>query len=106
MPFKTTQDRWIIEKSSDKMWSTGGGNGKPLQYSRLENPMNNITFNICIYLCKYIYICKPTYIEISLYRYLTQVIYLFIHDEYFGCLHIFATVNSVAMDTRIYIVFR
>ena len=27
---------------SDRMWSTGGGNGKPLQYSCLENPMNNM----------------------------------------------------------------
>ena len=27
-------------ESSDKMWSTGEGNGKPLQYSCLENPMN------------------------------------------------------------------
>ena len=25
---------------SDRMWSTGEGNGKPLQYSFLENPMN------------------------------------------------------------------
>ena len=24
------------------MWSTGGGNGEPLQYSCLENPMNNM----------------------------------------------------------------
>ena len=24
------------------MWSTGEGNGKPLQYSCLENPMNRI----------------------------------------------------------------
>ena len=29
-------------ESSDKMWSTGEGNGKPLQYSCLENPMNNM----------------------------------------------------------------
>ena len=29
---------WIIVESSDKMWSTGRGNGKPLQYSFLENP--------------------------------------------------------------------
>ena len=29
-------------KSSDKMWSTGEGNGKPLQYSCLGNPMNNM----------------------------------------------------------------
>ena len=29
-------------ESSDKTWSTGEGNGKPLQYSCLENPMNNM----------------------------------------------------------------
>ena len=29
-------------KSSDKMWSTGEGNGKPLLYSCLENPMNSM----------------------------------------------------------------
>ena len=29
-------------KSSDKMWSTGEGNGEPLQYSCLENPMNSM----------------------------------------------------------------
>ena len=29
-------------ESSDKMWSTGEGNGKPLQYSCLENPTNNL----------------------------------------------------------------
>ena len=27
-------------ESSDRMWSTGEGNGKPFQYSCLENPMN------------------------------------------------------------------
>ena len=31
-----------MEESSDKTWSTGEGNGKPLQYSCLENPMNNM----------------------------------------------------------------
>ena len=29
-------------ESSDKMWSTGKGNGKPFQYSCLENSMNNM----------------------------------------------------------------
>ena len=29
-------------ESSDKMWSTGEGNGKPLQYSCLENPKNSM----------------------------------------------------------------
>ena len=29
-------------ESSDKMWSTGEGNGKPLQYSCLENLMNSM----------------------------------------------------------------
>ena len=31
----------MVERS-DKMWSTGEGNGKPLQYSCLENPMNSM----------------------------------------------------------------
>ena len=31
----------MVERS-DRMWSTGEGNGKPLQYSCLESPMNNI----------------------------------------------------------------
>ena len=26
----------------DRMWSTGEGNGKPLQYSCLKNPMNSL----------------------------------------------------------------
>ena len=29
-------------ESSDKTWSTGEGNGKPLKYSCLENPMNSM----------------------------------------------------------------
>ena len=31
----------MVERS-DRLWSTGEGNGKPLQYSCLENTMNNI----------------------------------------------------------------
>ena len=31
-----------LVKSSDKMWSTRGGNGKPRQYYCLENPMGNM----------------------------------------------------------------
>ena len=31
----------MVERS-DKTWSTGEGNGKPLQYSCLENPMNSM----------------------------------------------------------------
>ena len=37
-----TQDRWVMVETSDRMWSTGEGNGKPLQYSCLENPMNSM----------------------------------------------------------------
>ena len=40
MSCRATQDGWVME-SSDKTWSTGKGNGKPLQYSYLENPMNS-----------------------------------------------------------------
>ena len=39
MPCRATQDRWVMVESSDKMWSTGEGNGKPLQHSCLENPL-------------------------------------------------------------------
>ena len=35
-------DGSFMVESSDKMWSTGEGNGKPLQYSCLENPMNSM----------------------------------------------------------------
>ena len=40
MPCGATQDRQVMVERSDIMWSTGEGNGKPLQYSCLENPMN------------------------------------------------------------------
>ena len=42
MPYRTTQDGWVVVESSDKMWSTGEGNGNPLQYSCLESPMNSM----------------------------------------------------------------
>ena len=42
MPCKATQDRQVMVESSDKTWSTGEGNGQPLQYSCLENPMNSM----------------------------------------------------------------
>ena len=42
MPCRATQDGQVMVESSDKMWSTGGQNGKPLQYSCLENPMNSM----------------------------------------------------------------
>ena len=37
-----TQDRRVMVERADRMWSTGEGNGKPLQYSCLENPMNSM----------------------------------------------------------------
>ena len=36
------QDRRVMVERSDRMWSTGEGNGKPLQYFCLENPMNSM----------------------------------------------------------------
>ena len=42
MPCTDTQDGRVIVESSDKIWSSGEGNGKPLQYSCLENPMNSM----------------------------------------------------------------
>ena len=37
-----TQDGWVMVERSDRMWFTGEGNGKPLKYSCLENPMNSM----------------------------------------------------------------
>ena len=42
VPYRAIQDGQVIVESSDKMWSTGEGNGKPLQYSFLEKPMNSM----------------------------------------------------------------
>ena len=37
-----TEDRRVTVERSDRIWSTGEGNGKPFQYSCLENPMNSM----------------------------------------------------------------
>ena len=37
-----TQDGRVMVERSDRMWSTGEGNGKTLQYSFLENTMNSM----------------------------------------------------------------
>ena len=45
MLYGATQDGWVMVERSDRMWSTtesGEGNGKPLQYSCLDNPMNSM----------------------------------------------------------------
>ena len=42
MPYRVTQDGWVMVENSDKTWSTGDRNGKPLQYFCLENPMNSM----------------------------------------------------------------
>ena len=42
MPCRDTQDGQVIVESSEKMWSIGEGNGKSLQHSCLENPMNSM----------------------------------------------------------------
>ena len=39
---RATQDGQVTVERSDRIWSTGEGNGKPLQYSCLENPMNSM----------------------------------------------------------------
>ena len=36
-----TQEGRVMVEKSDRMWFIGEGNGKPLQYSCLENPMNS-----------------------------------------------------------------
>ena len=41
MPCGATQVGRVMVERSDRMWSTGEGNSKPLQYSCLENPINS-----------------------------------------------------------------
>ena len=38
---RATQNGQVMVERSDRMWSTGEGNGKPLQNSCLENPMDS-----------------------------------------------------------------
>ena len=40
--YRATQDGWVMVERPDRMWTTGEGNGKPLQYSCLENLMNSM----------------------------------------------------------------
>ena len=42
MLYEATQDGWVMVERSERMWFTGERNGKPLQYSCLENPMNSM----------------------------------------------------------------
>ena len=42
MPCGATEDRRVMAERSGRMWSTGEGNGKSLQYFCLENPMNSM----------------------------------------------------------------
>ena len=37
-----TQDGPVMVERFDRIWSTGEQNGKPLQYSCVENPMNSM----------------------------------------------------------------
>ena len=39
---EASQDWQVMVERSNRMWSTGEENGKPLQYSWLENPMNSM----------------------------------------------------------------
>ena len=40
--YEATQNGQVMVERSDRMWSPGEGNCKPLQYSCLENPMNTM----------------------------------------------------------------
>ena len=42
MPYGATQESQVMVERSDRIWSTGEGNGKTLQYICLENPMNSM----------------------------------------------------------------
>ena len=39
---RAIQEGWVMVERSDRTWFTGEGNGKSLQYSCLENPINSM----------------------------------------------------------------
>ena len=39
---RDTQDGQVMVESSNKTWSTGKGNGKPIQYPCPKNPINSM----------------------------------------------------------------
>ena len=47
--YRANQDGQIMVERSDRMWSNGEGNGKPLQYSCLENPVNSMKGKMIAY---------------------------------------------------------
>ena len=40
--FRTTQDRQLIVNNSNKIWSPGGENDNPPQYSYIEKPLDSM----------------------------------------------------------------
>ena len=42
MPYGATPDGRVMIETSNRIWSTGEGNDKPLQYSCLENPLKSM----------------------------------------------------------------
>ena len=39
---RPTQDRWVMVENSEKTWSIGEWNSKPLQYSCFQNLMKSM----------------------------------------------------------------
>ena len=66
MPCEATQEGRVMVDRYDRMWCTGEGNGKPLQYSCLENPMNSMKrqndriLKVFSNLCPLSWWCHPT----------------------------------------------
>ena len=53
MPYGANKDRGIMLERSDRMWATGEENGKPLQYSFLENRMNSMLLLLLLLLSRF-----------------------------------------------------
>ena len=50
--WNTEKNQWVMVESPDKTWSTGEGNGKPLQDSCLEKSMNSMKRQMLIKFCQ------------------------------------------------------
>ena len=82
--------------------SPGKGNGNPLQYSCLENPMDRGTWQATIHRV------AKTQTWLSNWSYIPHLIFPFIYgyiDGHLGCFHILAFVNDAAVNKVVQISF-
>ena len=117
-----TQDGRVIVERSDGMWSTGEGNSKPLQYSCLDNPMqeywNGLPFPSPVdhILSDLSTMTRPSWVapqawllKMNIYKYIFIQFIVFLKQEYWNGLPFPFAVEHICQNwerstSRLYIV--